>query len=345
VAVRPEYFPGLEKRLTSVVWTLTSGIVFFRVVQNFQGESIYAEPEAKALVTGLPWAPFDMFALAGQNEVDPDSSVSGLVPISDPITSNMIGKYLYWPHRPKVHNVTTATADDPSGETFVIDLANWSPVLDGNIAFRVTTLMSREAATALWIDVYTAEGAIPSLFGPEDVSVTVINNFGQPLSEEEFKAIAPSAGWTYHYEPSTSPPIVRKTVIDTALVILNLAKLYRDMPLVDGKKPKTYTFKVVAPVNPHGGAVNFAWSITASAWIPKITDPPKEKQRVTFPVADAGPAEFMVPTFDHPDENASGSSSGTSEVEAEVTVTFGAANVAPQVTIIGEGESEPPLEG
>jgi hypothetical protein len=153
------------------------------------------------------------------------------------------------------------------------------------------------------------------------------------MTEARFIQVAPSAGWTYHYEPNPVPDAKITTVDDVALLILNLAKLYRDMPLVAGKKPTTFNFRVRAPAFPDPGSssITFTWDLTASAWIPKSSTPPKAKERLSFPVED-GPGVYMTPTFPHPDNLASaGAGSQTGQEEINIQITFGAAGVAPVI--------------
>lgn len=337
MAMQPGPRQVFPANITRISFPSVGGLVFFRVTQKFVGETKYTPPALKALVTGLPWAPFDMFALQDNVQADPQSKL-GLVTIKDPVTTDMLSKYLYWRPRPKVHQETFTDIPGTTFDIFVIDTAQWAPVIRHQIGFRQTTIVTREEAIQQYINIFTQEGSIPSLFSANEVGVVVIDARGIEITEQQFIQIAGQAGWTYHYEHPNTPPVKILSSIDTSLVILNLGKLYRDVPNdpTTRKKPLEYKFKVRTPANPHPQSkVTVDWTLEASAWTPtKETKPPKPKQRLSFPVKDVPPSGFMVADFPHPDEGGFASAGlGTSEEEVEVTVTFGVAGVPPKVKL------------
>jgi hypothetical protein len=326
------------------------GLVFLRVAQRWDGDVAPISP--RALVSGLPWADFDLFAVI-DGVRDPDGTPSDSVPIANPVTDNMLTKYRYWAQYPKVradHNSTI-----PGFDTYVVDLANYVEVYNHIITGRVYILSNRDDALAY----FRGPGLLPGQ-DPDLVGVGLFTNTGEPIvinpvPDANFWGAVATNGWTYHIEPA--PPITIYRRDETAVVVLNLAKLVADMPLVSGHPPTQAVFTVDLPVKPTiavGHGATLGWTLSASAWSPQLSDPVRVFERRSFPVTDevATPVsgipgaftyQYYVPTFPHPQAVVSDTNVGTTARRATVTITFGVASVPPSVSIslanipVGEG--------
>jgi len=339
-----------NQKIIRISFPTVGGLVLFRVAQRYDGDTP-ATPAPVASVVGLPWGTFDMFAVAGQNQIDPEGTPTDQVPIANPVTDDMLTKYLYWAHWPKARGVKSQTL--PGFEIVVVDLAQWTLIYNHHTTSRLSSIMSREAALAQFRGLVGStgyEGLDPDLMG-----VALTNNLGQDFATTEaLIEYANAAGWTYHVE--TAPGASVNTVDDVAIVIINLAKLFRDVPNVNGKKPPSITFTINPPVRTFADGVGgLNWSISASAWIPKLLNPPKpndpvaDSRRIDFPVEDiqvpisgipgAFNTDYHMPTFTHPDEFADVALIGLNRnevVPVTCTITFGAGNVAPEVELSAE---------
>lgn len=319
------------------------GLVFLRAAQRWNGDVAPIAP--KALVSGLPWGDFDMFQVVG-GVTDPEASLalqSESVPIADPVTDKMLQKYLYWAHYPKVSDLRT---EPISGfETVIVDTANWTKLYNHVATFQLSPVWTRQQA----LDYFTTPPGLLAGQDPALVGVAITDNFGNlvPIPSTLFYQMAAEAGWTYHTEPGGGGTLYKQD--DVACVVINLAKLFRDVPsLPNGQKPTSVEFTVAMPVTPsfepgHGAALS--WWLSGSAWSPKISDPQQDFERRTFPVEERQvpisglPGQFNVdhlwPTFPHPDFGADveDESVGTTAQTVSGVITFGAGNTPPDITL------------
>lgn len=331
-----QVFPS---NIRAISFPTVGGLVFFRVRQEWLGAK--AAPNGKAFVSGLPtgWDQFDMFTGSRQRDPTVTGPEKG---IFDPVTDDMLSKYRWWPHDAPV---MLSSIKPGSGSTTitVIDTANWNLIYNHNITSRLIGPYSREQALHIFQGLAGSNGYEffndPSLMGVG----LFTNDFREiVVPSAEFYADAASAGWTYHEE--TVPGENFYLGDFTATWILNLAKLYKDVPKgVNGKKPATYTFRVDLPAKDSKGSTT--WTLQASADTSRVSKPPKSDDgRRTFPVHDLGSgdtAQHLVPTwtpwpdatanFTVPEPNAGS--------YVDVKVTFGAAKVKPKVEIIDHTNS------
>lgn len=323
------------------------GLVFLRAAQRFNGD--YAPITPKALIKGLPWDDFDMFGIVG-GVVDPEASQelqAENVPIVDPVSDKMLQKYLYWAHYAKVSDLRTESI---SGfDIYIVDTANWTKLYNHVATFQLSPVWTRQEA----LDYFsTPPGLLPGQ-DPNLVSVAITDNFGNlvPIPSTQFFQMAAEAGWTYHVETSGGATIYKQD--DVAVIVINLGKLFRDVPEVNGQKPAQIEFDIEMPTKPdvpgHGAA--FTWWVSGSAWSSKISDPQQDHERRTFPVTTREtpisglPGQVNVdhlwPTFPHPafEADVEVTDIDATQQTADGTITFGAGDVPPDITIYNEGIS------
>lgn len=335
--------PGPSQRFPANIVRISfpqiGGLVFFRVAQRWDGDVVPVA--AKALVKGLPWPDFDMFEVV-DGVRDPDGTPRDSVPVDNPVTENMLTKYRYWAQYPKVsadHNSVL-----PASDTYVLDEAEFTLIYNHVATGRVHPLATRDEALAY----FRGPGLIPGQ-DPDLVGVGFLTNTWQEIvvnpPSDEFWAFVAGGAATYHIE--TTPPITIHKRDEAAVVVFNLAKLFKDVPNgPNGKKPAQVKFTVDLPVTPHfaiGHGARLSWWLSASAWSPKLSDPVKDFQRRNFPVEDktipirgipgAFNYEYHVPTFPHPDDADQDLDVVEKARRANVTITFGVGNVPPEVEI------------
>lgn len=346
--------PGPAQRVPANIIRISfpqiGGLVYLRASMRTEADPTPISPVA--LVKGLPWDEFDLFDVVG-GVVDPEASddlKAETVPIEDPVTDKMLQKYLYWAHRAVVTDRRTIVV--PGFEIVVVDLAQWTLVYNHVIGFALSPIMSREAALAQFQSLAGSTGyesADPAL-----MAVTLTNTLGVPFATtSELIAFANAAGWTYHTETSGSTSVYNED--DVASVIINLAKLFRDVPNdpTTDAKPAEVEFTVDLPrFTLGGGHGGIQFWLTGSAWNPKPPkDPPDPSQpeweRTTFPVTErvvpiSGiPGAFNTdhnwPTFPHPfnsiDAEAKDLSVPSSQEVVAGTITFGAGNEPPFIEL------------
>lgn len=309
------------------------GLIWFRVAQRWEGDVV--GPAAKALVEGLPWDDFDMFS--GLHGEDPDGTPEESVPVGNPVTDKMISKYLWWSHRTPVHNDGSVTL--PSIETYVIDTANYIEIYNHTVTNRLYPVAPRDVALAYFKGPGLLPGQDPDLVG-------VQLGFGDDLTVPSplFFIFAAEAGWTYHIETSTG---TAHKSDDAANVIINLAKLFRDVPNdpVTGKKPAKVEFTITIPKKATS-AGKLQWWIQAAAFKSKLTKPPegpKDDERRDYPVHDrvvpisgipgATNTDYLYPTFEFDDEDKDESIGTGTEQKVFVTITFGVGKIGPKVEV------------
>lgn len=340
--------PGPQQRFPSRIVRISfpaiGGLVYFRVQQRWTGS--VAPLPAYALVEGLPWQSFNMFSVVG-GEADSEGTPKETVPISDPVTDKMLTKYLYWAHHTEKNEQSSQTS--PSTPFLVVDTANWTLVYDGHVTHRQTPVMTREAALAQFKGLVGSTGY--EGLDPDKMGVGLYDNVGNDIitnpPDSTFWANVTYNHWTYHYEDLPGSASYRRT--DTASIVLNLAKLFRDVPnLPNGKKPAFIDFTiqpVIVPTYPSGtgGAAQF-W-LQAGAYKPTVTKPPdgpKPGERNSFPVHNelvptgfGNDTDFDVPSWEFPDPAADidDEQSWTPGQKAQVRITFGVGKVLPKVEI------------
>lgn len=317
------------------------GLVFFRVAQRWDGS--FAAPAAVAKVTGLPWDDFDLFD--GIDRIDPDGKPDEDVSISNPVSDAMLTKYLHWNQYKPVGVASNGTT--PPFEQYIVDIAHFTEVYNHHITSRVYEHTSKEIALAYFQGAGLLPGQDASLVGV----VLVTNTFeNYVIPSPKFFEDAAAGGWEYHIETTPGSTIYRRD--DAATVIFNLAKLFRDVPNdpVTKKKPAQVHFKVELPTkaaSPPGTGGLLSWKLQAAAFKSKLSDPPNFDERRDFPVEDvvkpvsgipgAFTTDYLTPKgwpFPYPfaDVKKSDVPAGVTQF-ANVTITFGAAKVAPLVEI------------
>jgi hypothetical protein len=328
-----------NSKIVRIQFPTVGGLVFFRVRQEWLGSK--NAPNGTAFVSGLPrgWAQFNMFS--GTRERDP--TVTGPEKgVFDPVTDNMLSQYRWWPHDAPVL-ISTIKPGSPPTTVIIIDTATWTLVYAHHITNRLLGVFTREHALDLFKSLANSnapgyEGLDPNLMG-----VALVNNVGQdiPVPSAEFYADAAALGWAYHEETAPGTSVYYGDF--TATWILNLSKLYKDAPKVNGKKPLTYTFRIDLPAKDDAGSTT--WTLQASANTSRVSKPPKSDDgRRTFPVHDVGSgddAQHLVPAWTPwPDDKANFS---VPEPKAgsyvDVKITFGTPKTKPKVEIIDHTQS------
>lgn len=314
------------------------GLVFFRVAQRWEGDVVPMSP--RAFVKGLPWADFDMFSVS-DGVADPDGTPHLIsVPVSNPVNDNMLTKFLYWAQYPKVsadHNSVV-----PGFDTYILDRAQFTEIYN-HMASRLYPLATRDEALAYFRGPGLLEGQDPDLVGVAFLNNTYQEIVVNPPSTEFWLFVAQGAA-EYHVEPTPPVPIYKRD--EAAVIVVNLAKLFRDVPLVSGSKPAQVKFTITMPVKPHyptGHGATLSWNLSASAWSPKLSNPVKSFQRRDFPVEDRSTPirglpgafnyEYHVPTFPHPDAFVQDKNVGEVERKVNATITFGAGSVPPKIEL------------
>jgi hypothetical protein len=322
--------PGPAQRIpaniTRINFPQVGGLVFFRVAQRWQGDVPPVTPTA--FVRGLPWSDFDMFAVSG-GVSDPDGTPTDSVPVANPVSGDMLTKYRYWAPYPEAradHNGVV-----PGFDTYVLDEASFTEIYNHVATSRVHPLATREDALAFFKGPGLLDGQDPDLIGvgflTNDYREIVVN----PPSTTFWAYVAEGAA-TYHVEATPPSTIYKRD--DAAVVIVNLAKLFKDVPNgPTGKKP--------AQVRPHGAGIS--WQLSASAWSPKLSSPARDFERRDFPVVDrtipisgipgAFNYEYHVPTFPHPDALVQNRDVGETAQRVNATITFGAGAVPPKIEL------------
>lgn len=320
----------LPSNIIKIQFPSVGGLLFLRINQSWTGNVAPPVPSA-GLRFGqdLPWASFDMFSASAT--VDPDDkSQDKDAPIGDPVTDKMLHHWNYWPPKDRV-NVDTTTVGKPI-DVVVVDLANWANVYNHVLGSMISPLMTRDEALSMYKTITAGD--------PDLVGVALVNNDGSfiVIPSDEFWLLVAQFGWTYHIETGPTPVLYQRDT--TALVIINLAKVFKDISLdKSGKKPATFTFRVDIPAKLPKGSID--WSLDGSVDTTLVSKPPKaDDGRRTFPVVDipggtaAGQtfsASYMVPDWaGFPDASAS-----THDADAgayvTATVTFGTPKVKPKV--------------
>lgn len=336
--------PGPQQRFPSHIIGINfppgGGLLYMRINQTFRGS--YSSPSPLALAdfvgSDVSWANFDMFNVPPAGKVDPATTLTKFVPITDPVTNDMIAKYLYWTAHPKVTVDTDKIV--PGISTNVVDLARWTLIYDNMLTFRETgELFTMEGGLAEWRRIVTSEGHDPSL-----VKVGLFDNVLNPINIQDPTVMAfyQAGGWTFHVETGPDEHVADHN--DVVTIIINVGKLRRDTAVdpTTKKKPDSVTFKIHFPatplVPPSTNQAQYNWDIDGGA-IYKTTQTPPNKggpldgERRTFPVKDihreifGHPGEFddqyMVDDFEGFNVQTFGSNNPTNgDPFVEVTVTF-----------------------
>lgn len=200
----------------------------------------------------------------------------------------MLQKYLYWAQYTKATKDTTEAL--PGFEIVVLDLAEWALVY-GNQRTSLTTgpfvLLSQQQALDYFKN--SVQTMDPPL-DPNKVGVAPITYYKYPdppgvNTPEKLIEQANEFGWSYHVE--FSPGSTAYTHDDAAIFVINMAKLFRDVPVdpQTGKKPPSIPFTI--DLAKKGSAEGrLSWRVQASAWSTKISDPQQDWERRDFPVED-----------------------------------------------------------
>jgi hypothetical protein len=353
MAVRPEYFPGFEKRLTNVVWTATGGVVFLRFKQTWTGESPGPEPGGLLSFPEIGWASFNPFT--GVSADDPEETGT-TAPIQDPITPQMLTRYRWWRHDAPIN--TSGTKPGVPGEPkWVVDYAGWYGTWHNNDTGQAASGGREETRLILyngWVEFWAAIG------GTETVE---FHDYGVRLSDHLVSApfphfeitpeppapvffqVASANGWLYHEEPGEVGP-TRYTRATYATIIINLAKILKKLP--KEPKPINYSFRIdlpTAPPSTPGHPSAFNWVVEGAAYRTTVSNPPKPTDgRRTFPVGDQalgspGPEddEHLVPQWESWSTDAA--TDGTLDPPAGsfifATITFGTKDAPPKIEFSG----------
>lgn len=329
------------------------GLIYFRIAQRYESDKPKLDP--LALVEGLPWASFNAFDLVGGKK-DPQGSPLEDVDIEDPVTDQMLSKYLYWAQHEKrtVSRVTSTTPDHPF---YIVDTANWTLVYDHHITSRITEIMSEDAALAQFRGLIGSPGY--EGLDPDKMGVALINPTFQEISVNPPDAYfwgGVAAGWAYHTEILPGNEVT--TYDDVISIIFNLEKLQRDLAS-GGSLPKTVEFTITPPTTIGEPKGRLTWWVQAQPFLAKISDPPDPGagERRSFPVEDKVTPVRGIPgayntLFDNPSKpagwldfpfggaNVEEEEGWTTGTQAHVKITFGENGEKPEIEISFENDDD-----
>jgi hypothetical protein len=176
------------------------------------------------------------------------------VPVTNPYNDDMLKRYVAW--SPEAPKDKTATTPGASGDLYFVDSANWQLVYAGHIGDRISPIMTRDAAIALFQAQMTALGNDPSKVGVQleqaffNGQVQDLPNLPDPFTVQVFA----EAGWSWHSEPGqVSPSLYGRAGGGT--IVLNVSMI-RSRYIQD-KKATEFSFPVTIPSDKDAG-VQFA---------------------------------------------------------------------------------------
>lgn len=321
-------------------------MLFIRASQKWVGKASGIGP--LATVIQLPgWPSFDMFTAVPTK--DPD--VPGSTPeVKNPVTDAMLNALRYWPVRTPVTEKRSISA--PGITVAIIDTAGWYGVYKGMDTGQFDIGVRAEVEERLFNGLNAAFGGLDrSKYGTRLADILDTTDPAHPFfreikpypSTEWFQVFAQNVGWHFHEE--TGPVSTQFLENYTSVIIINLVKLFRDTPLVNGLKPATYTFRILPPVKTKAQKGTMYWTLEGTANGNKVSVPPKPTDgRRDFPLEDLLDqpydsdrfTDFLYPSWTpFPDSQADIDTVNPGPGGyVEVRVRFGAATVKPLVVFI-----------
>lgn len=359
---------GLDKRIIDVSFR-ANYLLFLRALYYYEDET--PPPATVATVHGLPWDDFNFFAAENEDDVDfknPGSKID--TRIVNPVTTGMLQRYNQFVLKDPVRDTKTKTI--PGIDTVEITYAGWQVFYhnhatsravfgshDEALAEAISTLLSEGVSDA---DETTVGLALQQYFNVHTGRLEDIPNYPDPI----FITIFAGAGWTYNVIPG--PPGIVTTLINNAVLHINVGKLRKLLPAgAGGKKPADFTFKIFHPDRPAGNPstvlkVEGALYKTSVAKPPAKPNPEKDgrldyklidKEVLTEGTNGGLPqVEHLYPSwtpwpFTGPPSGQTGSSgggsvlikNGTSSKNVEVKITFAAAKEPAKLELSGGASS------
>lgn len=353
---------GLDKRIIDVSFA-ANWLLFIRT--NFYWTSEDSPPNTVCNVKGLPWDTFNFFDAPNTEDADFNDPTGKIdTKIVNPVSTGMLQKYNQFVLKDPVRDLKSKTI--PGIDTAEITYANWIPVFKGHETSRLIGGTSRADATEKAIALFKSEGEDAT---PENTGVILerylandghfydVPNYPDPI----FIKVFAGHGWSYTVIPGK--PGFARTLINDAVLHINLAKVKKLLPASNGKKPKDFTFKVFHPDKTGPTPSKSIMTVQAALYKTSVARPPAKADpakdgRLDYKFIDklmpAGP-DYPEPTTEHlyPEwspwplngspSGQTGSSGGgefklfdgTASKFVEVKVTFAAAKEPAKVDLSG----------
>lgn len=296
---------GLQQQFNNIITKISfagGGLVVF----SFKWNAGYLdETPPKGGLRTPPTTPFIEFnfddstvdinnfdIMSGDHKVVPDAldkkERDKVVPISDPVTLNMLSHYAGW--TPKPPEIKTATTPGVALETWIIDTANFQLVYAGHITSRLAGRVSRDQALAEFKGLIGStgyEGLDPDKMGVIIEQIPQFDSQGHFLGYFADPPFPPSAagwafwsqsGWTGHLDDTPGEPGYGKLAFGYWIMNLSLVKLLMEKK---NRTDKKFTFKVKLPAEAQLGV---AWELRAQVVqfkdqrsFPILTSPVQDK--------------------------------------------------------------------
>jgi hypothetical protein len=326
----------MDKRALAIKFSAGGGLLYLRLEQKWNGTEAGPPALASFEFPNVGWS-FDGFTV--QATKDPNASTGASV--VNPVSASMVQALQYWPHRKTISVQSTSTSSVPG--RWVVDTANWTVTLGNQDTWINWDGTQEEAEEGGYGILREVLGDLP--FTREDIGSHLVDTYDGTLNlftrtplppDPRFFVIAASAtpNWTYHQEPPTTYTFYSR--MDTATVIINLAKLKAALP---NPKPDTYTFRIREPDFPGPGPKNvnnLDWRVDAAAYLTRRDFPVEDVE------ANGDIVAYQSPTWNSWSGDAASGGGNINALRAtnnyvEVTVFFAKAGQPPRAEITSFG--------
>jgi hypothetical protein len=255
----------------------------------------------------------------------------------------MMSGLRYWPHRKTVS--VQSTRQVQQAEKWVVDTAIWE-ISYGGTASWLNIPGSQEDAEDEGYEILQEVIGADLINDREKVGSLLVAQYNPATNRYENVPMPPdprffvaatsyTPNWTYHQE--AGPTYTFYSKLDTATVIINLAKLKAAIPGVN--KPDTYTFRILEPDFPGPGPKNvnnLDWRVDAAAYLTRKDFPVQDVE------ANGGIVAYQSPTWNTWSTDAVSGGGNINTLRAtgnrvDVKVTFAKAGQPPKVEITSIG--------
>lgn len=301
------WFPGLEKKLSKVVWKVAGGLLYVHMEWSWGlfpatsggedtevGSPAGSTPPNPYLITIANLPGYDPFQInvhqAKRGSRVPAPSIAKPAPgLEDPVTIGMLGYYAYWtPPNSEPPFYFTASRTSGGLETWIVDTASWQLVYNHIITNRVTPPMSQAAGLAQFQGLAGStgyEGMDPALMGViieqvftfiGGIAIPPPHDPPYPPSADGYAFWASAPGWSGHME--TSGGGTSRGAKGSANLLINVARVQQELTLAQ-KNANKWTFDITMPEDQLAKPY-----VSVSAWPATKSGTPGFTPRKTFPV-------------------------------------------------------------
>jgi hypothetical protein len=310
------YFPGMDKRLTQIVFSALSGMVYVHIEGYWHmtwvrvprseppDEAEFSVPRPdryKWRIEDLPGvAPFianDVQVIRG-----PKVQVKNPPPpIVNPITAEMVSYYAAWTPANSIPTYYQAVIQDAGGptQTWIIDRAQYQLVYAGAITARGSPVMSRDEALAHFQSDPTLD---PSKVGVIIAQVYDANgNHDPPMPPSQegwtfWNNAAAQSGWAGHLETGPTPQPYRGEMYGINLMI-NPATLASSMTPAQ-RTAKEFKFKIIPEADGNmKQEIRLYWFTKPNSGTLRTDYPVEPAERFYRPVLPGDDENWDVTTF------------------------------------------------